>query len=123
MKSLNRSFYVSVFTGLCLAAVSPVMGQNSGSAVFSNISITGLGGNSLAGSMNGAFLLPHVFNDAPASVGTYNNSYPGSILLSEANVQTHPATASKGIFGTSPTMGKRADTTSKAVTSSALPSA
>jgi hypothetical protein len=87
MNSLNRSFYVSVFTGVCLAAVSTVMGQpNSGSAVFSNISITGLGPNSQAGTMNGAALLPHFFNDAPASVGTYNNSYPGSISLSEANV-------------------------------------
>jgi hypothetical protein len=37
--------------------------------------------------MNGAALLPHFFNDAPGSIGTYNNSYPGSISLSEANVQ------------------------------------
>jgi len=88
MKSLNRSFYVSAFTGVCLAAASPVMGlPNSGSAVFSNISITPLNpAGSAVGTMNGAFLLPHIFNDAPASVGTYNNSYPGSILLSEANV-------------------------------------
>lgn len=87
MNSLNRSFYVSVFTGVCLAGASSVMGQNSGSAVFSNISITSLGANSQAGSMNGAFLMPHIFNDAPSSVGTYANSYPGSISLSEANVQ------------------------------------
>jgi hypothetical protein len=30
--------------------------------------------------------MPHVFNDAPASVGTYNNSYPGSITLAEHSV-------------------------------------
>ncbi len=92
MNSITRSFYVSVFTGVCLTAVSSVMGQNSGSAVFSNISITSLGGNSQAGTMNGAFLEPHIFNDAPASVGTYNNSYPGSISLSEANVQNAAGT-------------------------------
>ncbi|HXR46218.1 MAG TPA: hypothetical protein VN784_02155 [Candidatus Limnocylindrales bacterium] len=87
MKSLNRSFYVSALTGLCLAVVSPVMGQpNSGTGLFTDITITGLGPNSQAGTMNGATLLPHFFNDAPASVGTYNNSYPGSISLSEANV-------------------------------------
>jgi hypothetical protein len=36
--------------------------------------------------MNGAFLKIHAFNDAPASVPTSINSYPGSISLSEANV-------------------------------------
>jgi len=87
-KSLTRFTRISALTGLCLAAVSPVMGNvqpNSGSAQFSNISITPIG-NSLAGTINSAIILPHVFNDAPASVGTYNNSYPGSITLSEANV-------------------------------------
>jgi hypothetical protein len=87
MKTTNRSFYVSILTGVCLAVVSPVMGQNSGTALFTDITITGLGANSLAGTMNGATLMPHFFNDAPASIGTYGNSYPGSVSLSEANVQ------------------------------------
>jgi hypothetical protein len=88
MNSFNRSFYVSVFTGVCLAVVSPVMGQNSGSALFTQISFTALNpAGSGAGGINSAIILPHVFNNAPASIGTYNNSYPGSILLSEANVQ------------------------------------
>jgi len=78
---------MSVLTGLGLVAASTVMAQpNSGQAVFSNINIQGLGGNSLAGTMNGAFLDIHAFNDAPASVPTTINAYPGSITLSEANV-------------------------------------
>jgi len=86
MNSLQRYTFNATIIGLCLAAVSPAI-ANSGTAVFSNISITAPpAGNSLAGTMNGAFLEPHFFNDAPASVGTYNNSYPGSISLSEANV-------------------------------------
>jgi hypothetical protein len=86
MKTFSSCFFKVALAGVCIAAVGTAMGQpNSGSAVFSNISITGMG-NSLAGTMNGATLLPHFFNDAPASIGTYNNSYPGSISLGEANV-------------------------------------
>ena len=70
--------------GICLAAVAAK--ANSGQAVFSNISITPIGGGSLAGTMNGAYMDTHAFNDAPSSVGTYNNSYPGSITFNEANV-------------------------------------
>jgi len=87
MKTLTSCFLKLTLTGLCLATVSSVMGQNFGTGVFTDITITGLGPNSQAGSMNGAALLPHIFNDAPASIGTYVNSYPGSISLSEANVQ------------------------------------
>src|SRR6516165_4441681 len=87
MKTLKCSTCKVTLIGLCLAAVSPVMGQpNSGTAVFTDITITGLGPNSLAGTMNGAAILPHVFNDAPASVPTIVNGYPGSVSLSEANV-------------------------------------
>jgi hypothetical protein len=87
MKSLTRYICIPALTGLCLAAVSPVMGQpNSGTGVFTDITITPSGANSLAGTMNGAFLDIHAFNNAPASVPTFNNSYPGSITLSEANV-------------------------------------
>jgi len=87
MKTLTSCFLKLTLTGLCLATVSSVMGQNFGTATFTDITIAGLGPNSQAGSMNGATLLPHIFNDAPASIGTYVNSYPGSISLSEANVQ------------------------------------
>ena len=68
---------------ICMAAVTAQ--ANSGQAVFSNISITPLNGSTL-GAINGAYLGVHVFNDAPSSVDTDNNSYPGSITFSEANV-------------------------------------
>ena len=112
-----------MLTGLCLVAGSTAMAQNSGSAVFSNIGITPLNpAGSAVGSINSAIILPHVFNDAPASIGTYNNSYPGSILLSEANVQTQPAPASKEMSGISPTTAEQARTSSLPVTTSPLPS-
>jgi hypothetical protein len=99
MNSLNRSFYVSVFTGVCLAAVNPVMGQNSGSAVFSNIGITALNpAGSAVGSINSAIIIPRVFNDAPAAVGTYVNGYPGSISLSEANVASPSGFADRDVW-------------------------
>src|SRR3974377_2271834 len=86
MKTFTSCFLKLALTSFCLAAASSVVSANSGSAVFTDITITGLGPNSLAGTMNGANLVPHIFNDAPASIGTYVNSYPGSISLSEANV-------------------------------------
>ena len=99
MNSLNRSLYVSVFTGVCLAAVSPVMGQNSGSAVFSNIGITALNpAGSAVGTINSAIIIPRVFNDAPAAVGTYVNGYPGSISLSEANVASPSGFADRDVW-------------------------
>lgn len=98
MKTLNRCFYTSVFMSACLAAVSSVMGQNSGSAVFSNISIAPLGPNSLAGTINSAVIVPRVFNDAPGAIGTYVNSYPGSVSLSEANVQSLSGFADRDVW-------------------------
>ncbi|HEV2327336.1 MAG TPA: PEP-CTERM sorting domain-containing protein [Verrucomicrobiae bacterium] len=72
--------------GISLAAASGAYGQaNSGQAVFSNISITPLAGSTL-GPMNGANLKIHAFNDAPTSVNTFNNSYPGSITFGESGV-------------------------------------
>jgi hypothetical protein len=72
--------------GICLAAASGAYGQaNSGQAVFSNISITPLAGSTL-GPMNGAYLDIHAFNNAPSSVNTVNNSYPGSIKFGESGV-------------------------------------
>ncbi len=38
------------------------------------------------GSINSAIIVPRVFNDIPGAVDNNNNSYPGSITLSEANV-------------------------------------
>lgn len=84
MKNCNRVSVTLAVAGICLAAVA-AEAQNSGQAVFSNISITGQGG-SQAGTMNGAYLNIHAFNDAPASIPTVNNNYPGSISISEANV-------------------------------------
>jgi hypothetical protein len=76
--------------GICLAAVTATA-QNSGEAVFSNINITGQGSGSHAGTMNGATLDIHAFNDAPSSVATFNNSYPSSITFNEANVYNSTA--------------------------------
>jgi hypothetical protein len=84
MKSYNQITVTSAVVGICLAAGAAM--ANSGQAVFSNISITPIGTGSLAGSMNGAYIDMHAFNDAPSSIGTYNNSYPGSITFNEANV-------------------------------------
>jgi hypothetical protein len=68
-------------------ATVTAMAQNYGQAVFSNISITpAAGSGSQAGTMNGAFLEIHHFNDAPSSIPTFNNSYPGSITFNEQNV-------------------------------------
>jgi hypothetical protein len=69
--------------GICLAAVTAK--ANSGQAVFSDINITPIGGGSLAGTMNGAYMDIHAFNDAPSSIATPNYSYP-SITFNEANV-------------------------------------
>ena len=86
MKPINRCFTMSALIGLGLVAASTVMAQpNAGQAVFTDITITPLG-NSTVGGINSAVILPHVFNDAPASIGTYGNAYPGSILLGEQNV-------------------------------------
>lgn len=86
MKNHSISVTLAV-VGICLAAVSAQAVANSGQAVFSNISITPLTQNgSTLGPMNGAYLDIHAFNDAPSSVNTHNNSYPGSITFGESNV-------------------------------------
>ena len=87
MKTINRCFTMSVLTGLGLAGRQPGHGATKfrvkGSSRISRLRrwVT-----RTVGAINSAIIFPHVFNDAPASVGTYNNSYPGSISLSEANV-------------------------------------
>jgi hypothetical protein len=87
MKTFHSCFLTLALTGFALVAVGTAMGQpNSGTAVFTDITITPIGPNSMAGTMNGANLIIHAFNDAPASIPTVVNSYPGSISLSEANV-------------------------------------
>ena len=68
---------------ICLAPVTAM--ANSGQAAFSDISITPIGSGSMAGTMNGAYLDIHAFNDAPSSVETTSGTYP-SITFNEANV-------------------------------------
>jgi len=103
MKSLNRFTCISAAIGICVAAASTAMGvtPNSGSAVFSNISITPMG-NSLAGTINSAFIVPYGsppdFNDAPGATRTFNNSYPGSITFNESNVQSPSGFANRDIW-------------------------
>ncbi len=84
MKIQNPLSVTFAVAGICLSAVTAQ--ANSGQAVFSNISITPIGSGSLAGTMNGAFLDVHAFNDAPSSIATPNNSYPSSVTFNEANV-------------------------------------
>lgn len=64
MNSQNRCFYVSVLTGLCLAAASGAYAQ--------------------IGSINSAVITPRVFNDFPSATGNYVNNYPSSITLGES---------------------------------------
>ena len=42
------------------------------------------------GSINSAAVTPRVWNDIPGAVGTYINSYPGSVSLGEAGVSKPP---------------------------------
>ncbi len=99
MKSSNRYICKATFLGLCLAAVGPAIGQNFGTADFTQISITALNpAGSGVGGINSAVIVPRVFNDAPAAVGTYVNSYPGSVSLSEANVQSLTGYADRDVW-------------------------
>jgi hypothetical protein len=56
------------------------LAQNSGSAVFQNISITG------DPAVNSAVIRSRVYNDYPGATFTGVNNYPSLISLSEANV-------------------------------------
>lgn len=78
MKSLNRCVFVSVFTGVCLAAASGAYAQIS--------------------SINSAVITPRVYNDIPGATGTYLNSYPGSITLGEAGVSQPSGFADRDIW-------------------------
>ncbi|HTQ49934.1 MAG TPA: PEP-CTERM sorting domain-containing protein [Candidatus Acidoferrales bacterium] len=99
MKPFNQCSTISMLTGLCLVAASTALAQNSGQAVFSNISITPLNpAGSGLGSVNSAIIIPRVFNDAPGATGTYINSYPGSISLAEANVQSLSGFADRDVW-------------------------
>ena len=64
MKAFNRSLYVSVLTGVCMAAASGAYAQIS--------------------SINSAVITPRVFNDYPTATGTYINNYASSISLGES---------------------------------------
>ena len=66
MNSLSRNACYAAVVGLCLAVVNGAYGQIS--------------------SIDSAIIKPAVFNDISTASRTDVNSYPGSILLSEANV-------------------------------------
>jgi hypothetical protein len=66
MKAFNRSLYVSVLTGVCLAAASGAYAQIS--------------------SINSAIITPRIYNDFPTATGNYINNYPASITLGESGV-------------------------------------
>ncbi len=78
MKAFNRSIYVSVLTGLCLAATTGAYAQIS--------------------SINSAVITPRVYNDIPGATGTYLNTYPGSVTLGEAGVSQATGFADRDIW-------------------------
>jgi hypothetical protein len=61
--------------------INSTFAQNSGSAVFQNISFTGAGSG-----INSAIIHSRVFNDYPGATFTGVNNYPSLVSLSEANV-------------------------------------
>jgi len=69
------------FASISLLAATGAFAQNSGSAVFQNITFTGAGSG-----INSAVIHSRVFNDYPGATFTGVNNYPSLISLSEANV-------------------------------------
>src|SRR5690348_2088758 len=72
--------YVALF-GCGILSITTTFAQNSGSAVFQNITFTGAGSG-----INSAVIHSRVFNDYPGATFTGVNNYPSLISLSEANV-------------------------------------
>jgi hypothetical protein len=66
--------------GCGIFSINTTFAQNSGSAVFQNISITG------DPAVNSAVIRSRVFNDYPGATFTGVNNYPSLISLSEVNV-------------------------------------
>ena len=66
--------------GCGILSLNTTLAQNSGSAVFQNISITG------DPAVNSAVIRSRVYNDYPGATFTGVNNYPSLISLSEVNV-------------------------------------
>jgi len=66
--------------GCGILSINTTLAQNSGSAVFQNISITG------DPAVNSAVIRSRVYNDYPGATFTGVNNYPSLISLSEVNV-------------------------------------
>ena len=88
MTSMHRNTRLWTLFGLCLAVANGAWAQ--------------------IGSINGAFIDPRVFNDVPGATFSDNNSYPGSVTLSESGVSAPTGFANRDIWyfsntgGTSP---------------------
>jgi len=78
MNSLQRYTCKATLIGFCLAAASGAYAQVS--------------------SINSAIIVPRVFNDVPGAVGTYNNSYPGSITLGESGMSAPTGYADRDVW-------------------------
>lgn len=78
MTSFNRSICISAIAGLFAATAA--YGQNSGSAVFQNITIAG------DPAINSDIIHPRVFNDYPGATLVTVNNYSTLVSFSESNV-------------------------------------
>ena len=79
MNTLNRCGPLALIA-LCLAPASGAYAQNSGSAVFQNITITG------DPAINSDIVHSRVYNDYPGATLTTVNNYASLVSFSEANV-------------------------------------
>ena len=78
MNTLHRYTCKVTLVGFCLAAASGAYAQVS--------------------SINSAIIMPRVYNDIPAAVGSYNNSYPGLITLGESGVSAPTGYADRDVW-------------------------
>jgi hypothetical protein len=78
MNSLQHCTCKATLIGLCLAFASGAYAQ--------------------VGSINSAVITPRVFNDVPGAVGTYLNSYPGSITLGESGMSAATGYADRDVW-------------------------
>jgi hypothetical protein len=56
------------------------------------------GAHAQVSSINSATIIPRVFNDVPGAVGTYINSYPGSITLGESGMSAPTGYADRDVW-------------------------
>jgi len=75
----NIARYAALLCGIL--SLNTTFAQNSGSAIFQNITFTGAGSG-----INSVVIHPRVFNDFPGATLSTVNNYPNLISFSESNV-------------------------------------